>query len=190
MVWGVDLAKGIGPGKRGDYTCAIALDSRGRVCRFERWQDSWQRIEDRLADILGQVPAIVDSTGVGSPVVDRLIQRGLPVTPFVFTSPSKQMLMGGLAAAIHQRRIEYPDGAIREELEAYEYVYDEHSRAVKYSAPPGLHDDCVCSLALAVFHAERFGHCSITPIGVNATPTMVSVRDYYREKRQDPDWGF
>jgi len=33
------------------------------------------------------------------------------------------------------------------ELEAFEYVYTR--TGVRYSAPEGLHDDCVCSLALA-----------------------------------------
>jgi len=34
------------------------------------------------------------------------------------------------------------------ELEAFEYEYTR--LGVRYAAPEGLHDDCVCALALAV----------------------------------------
>ena len=41
--------------------------------------------------------------------------------------------------------------AVPDELETFEYVYTR--TGVRYSAPDGLHDDCVCALALAV-HAR------------------------------------
>jgi hypothetical protein len=56
--------------------------------------------------------------------------------------------MEGLAVAIQQKRVTYPEGPIVSELEAFEYSY--HRTGVSYSAPEGLHDDCVCALALAV----------------------------------------
>ncbi len=58
--------------------------------------------------------------------------------------------MEGLAVAIQQRAVGYPEGPIVAELEAFEYVA--HRTGVSYSAPVGLHDDCVCSLALAYHH--------------------------------------
>lgn len=69
------------------------------------------------------------------------------VTGFKFTSPSKQMLMEGLASAIQQAAIAYPAGPIVSELEAFEFEYTR--TGVRYTAPPGMHDDCVCALALA-----------------------------------------
>ena len=68
---------------------------------------------------------------------------------FKFTAPSKQQLMEGLSVAIQNREITVPDNEIKAELEAFEYVYSAVG-GVKYSAPSGLHDDCVCALALAV----------------------------------------
>jgi hypothetical protein len=56
--------------------------------------------------------------------------------------------MEGLAVAIQQQAITYPDGAIVNELEAFEYVYTR--TGTRYSAPEGMHDDCVMALALAV----------------------------------------
>ena len=55
--------------------------------------------------------------------------------------------MEGLATAIQQRKITFPDGFIKDELSNFEYEYTK--TGVKYTAPNGLHDDCVCALALA-----------------------------------------
>lgn len=143
-VWGVDPARSV------DWTVAVALDDAGTVCALERWQSPWPETEDRLARLIGQTPALVDSTGVGDPVLAHL-QRLVPkATGFPFSAPSKQRLMEGLAVAIQQGEVRYPDGVLRNELEVFEY---EHSRTgVRYAAPEGLHDDCVCALALAVQH--------------------------------------
>jgi hypothetical protein len=72
------------------------------------------------------------------------------VTGFHFTSQSKQTIMEGLAVAIQQKAIRFPDGVIRQELDNFEYQY--HRTGVSYSAPDGFHDDAVCALALAVAH--------------------------------------
>jgi hypothetical protein len=81
---------------------------------------------------------------------------------FKFTATSKQQLMEGLAVAIQQRKITFPEGPIKDELEQFEFEYTRSG--VKYSAPAGLHDDCVCSLALA-WHKWRpsanYGNYSI-----------------------------
>ena len=51
------------------------------------------------------------------------------------------------------REITYPDGPIVHELEAFQYEYT--AAGVRYAAPAGMHDDCVCALALAVkLHGE------------------------------------
>ena len=55
--------------------------------------------------------------------------------------------MEGLAVAIQQQKIGFPEGIIVTELEQFEYELTR--TGVRYSAPEGLHDDCVCSLALA-----------------------------------------
>ena len=145
VLYGIDLAKSV------DYTVAIGLDEQDRVCSFERFQAPWEETVKRLTNLIGYVPAVVDSTGVGDPIVERL-QRDLPnITGFNFSSSSKQKLMEGLALAIQTQAIYYPEGAIVSELDAFAYEYTR--TGVKYSAPQGLHDDCVMALALAV-HAK------------------------------------
>ena len=59
--------------------------------------------------------------------------------------------MEGLAVAIQQRRVRFPEGPIVAELEALEYAFSR--TGVQYMAPEGLHDDCVCAVALAVHHS-------------------------------------
>jgi hypothetical protein len=143
VIWGVDLAKSV------DWTVCIALDAVGAVCRFERWQGPWQATIPRIVTLVGDTPALVDSTGVGDPVLEELQAHGrINFSGFKFTAPSKQQLMEGLAVAIQQQQITYPDGAIVSELEAFEYAYTR--TGVRYSAPEGMHDDCVTALALAV----------------------------------------
>ncbi len=142
VVFGVDLAKAV------DWTVVIGLDATGAVCRFARWQGSWDSTIERIHAQTRTCPTLVDSTGVGDPVLETLQKRGGYYEGFKFTSQSKQQLMEGLAVAIQQKHVRYPEGPIRSELEAYEYHY---SRAgVRYGAPEGMHDDCVCALALAV----------------------------------------
>ncbi len=147
-VWGWDLAKHV------DWTVGIALDEYGRTCRFERFQGPWDNTMDKIVSVTGSTPALVDSTGVGDPIVEMLQKRSnTRFEGYNFSSPSKQKLMEGLAVAIQKREVTFPDGPIRTELENFEFEYSR--TGVKYSAPEGFHDDCVCALALANIHRAR-----------------------------------
>lgn len=142
---GVDLAKSQ------DWCVDIGLDAMGVTALFDRWQGPWATTEARLSANLtprGQPgpPALVDATGVGDPVVERL-SKSHKVEGFVFNSTSKQMLMEGLAVGIQTGALRYPDGIIVAELTEFEYEYTR--TGVRYSAPEGYHDDAVCALALA-----------------------------------------
>jgi hypothetical protein len=139
--WGVDLAKSQ------DWTVAVGLDGEGRVCRLDRWQGPWSVTRERLARMIGDKPAQIDSTGVGDPIVEDLRKVCRRAEGFKFTSQSKQQLMEGLQLAIQTREIRFPDGWLRSELEAFGFRYS--GRAVSYEATVG-HDDGVCALALAV----------------------------------------
>lgn len=150
VVYGIDLAKSF------DYTVIIGLDSEGNVCSFDRWQGfDWSSQVDLILDTIGNTHTILDATGAGSVVVDNLQARAyernlsIDIEPFVFTGSSKQPLMVGLSSAIRRHIVGYPEGLITEELNNFEFEYTS-SGGVKYSAPSGYHDDCVCSLALAV----------------------------------------
>lgn len=172
-VWGWDLAKSR------DYTVGIGLDREGRVCRFERWQSPWNVTKDRIAFLTGSAPALVDSTGVGDPIVEDLqalsmggaFRNASSLTSnfqgFKFTSPSKQQLLDGLRVAIQGEHVRYPDGPIVNELESFEYEYT--ATGVKYSAPSGMFDDCVMALALAWRHYLAHGNKGYAYIPVTFT---------------------
>ena len=139
---GVDLAKSV------DWSVVIALDRFGLATGFERWQSDWDSTERRVLELCKSLPTLVDSTGVGDPIVERMQKKHRKLEGFKFSAQSKQRLMEGLAVAIQSRQVGYPDGPIRAELENFEYVYTR--TGVRYSAPEGYHDDCVMALALAV----------------------------------------
>lgn len=140
-VWGWDLAK------RANWSVGIALDKKGRVCRFERFQNPLGATTKRIIALTGHTRALTDSTGIGDQVMEDLGKEGSNFEGYLFTPKSKQQLMEGLAIGIQQQGVEYPEGQIVNELEAFEYVTTR--TGVKYSAPEGMTDDCVDALALA-----------------------------------------
>jgi hypothetical protein len=146
IVYGIDLAKSV------DWTVITGLDRNGSVCYFDRFQKDWRQTKQNILS-LNKAPILIDSTGVGDPIFEDLQREGLAINGFKFSSTSKQQLMEGLSSAIQQRKITYPEGNIVNELEVFEYQYT--ATGVRYSAPPGFHDDCVMSLALAWHHYTR-----------------------------------
>lgn len=159
---GVDLAKSV------DWTVVIGIDAQGRVCGYERWQRKpWKETTAKVRELVRDFPTLVDSTGVGDPIVENLQTDCLDVRGFTFNASSKQRLMEGLALAIQSGWITIPDGPIRAELETFEYVFTR--TGVRYSAPEGYHDDCVMALALAVerWRSGAYLGAGTTPAGVD-----------------------
>lgn len=155
VTWGWDLAKSV------DWTWGIGLCEHNAVCRSERFQKPWQETIDTIVRFGAAQRTLVDSTGVGDPVLEALQRhpsRDGGYEGFKFTSSSKQQIMEGLAVAIQRHEVTFPDGPLRSELDAFEFEYSRNG--VHYSAPPGLHDDGVCALALA-WSAHSAG-----PVGV------------------------
>jgi len=140
VCYGIDLAKSV------DFTVIIGLDKSGNVAYFDRFQLDWHNTKETIKR-LPPAPIIVDSTGVGDPILEDLIREGVNIEGLKFTSQSKQQLMEGLASAIQQAKIGFPEGVIVDELDVFEYQFT--ANGVRYSAPSGFHDDCVVSLALA-----------------------------------------
>lgn len=139
---GVDLAKSH------DWTWVVGLDRDGAVCMSERWQGDWGNTSARVLSMVNGWNTLVDSTGVGDPIVEGMTKVRSNVQGFKFSSQSKQQIMEGLAVAIQRQDIRIGDPKLIAELETFEYEYTR--TGVKYNAPSGLHDDGVCALALAV----------------------------------------
>jgi phage FluMu gp28-like protein len=140
VCYGIDLAKSV------DFTVIIGLDNNGNVAYFDRFQLDWHNTKETIKR-LPRAPITIDSTGVGDPILEDLLREGVNIEGLKFTSQSKQQLMEGLASAIQQAKIGFPEGVIVDELDVFEYQFTSHG--VRYSAPSGFHDDCVVALALA-----------------------------------------
>jgi hypothetical protein len=147
-VLGVDIAK------VKDFTVLHVLNSRRETVftdRFNRLDyglqktriiDAYRRFNCRMA--------IVDSTGLGSPIVDDL-RRSILVDAVNLTSGRKAELIEGLMILLDQGIIRIPnDETLLGELRAFtfETTPSGHDR---YEAPSGRHDDHVIALALAAY---------------------------------------
>lgn len=149
---GVDLAR------VQDFTVLCVLDNTGRQVYFERFnQISWERQIGAIVAAARKYGAriVLDSTGVGDPIFERVRQSGLPTTPFAFTSSSKESLIDALAMKIERTELRLMDLPVQtNELLAYQYELTPN-RNVRMNAPQGSHDDCVIALALAAHGVGR-----------------------------------
>lgn len=141
-VWGVDLAK------KKDWTVIIGLDSKGAIAHFERFQKSWEETTNRICDLIGMDDALIDATGVGDPIVERVQKKCPAALGYIFSQPSKQRIMEGLAVAIQRRETTILEGVHETEMETFEYEYTR--TGVRYTAPEGFTDDTVYAHGLAV----------------------------------------
>jgi hypothetical protein len=141
-----------------DYTVLTIMDRHRRVVFVDRFHKlDW---DTQVARIKGHVRRFnnarlwVDVTGKGDPIKEALQKAGLYVFPYPFTLKSKTDLINALVLAIEQRLITlpkpqlWPEGI--DELEAFQYSITDQGN-VRMAAPGSGHDDCVISLALALW---------------------------------------
>lgn len=147
---GVDLAR------HQDWTVVTVVDRHDHhLVYFDRFnQIDWQLQKARIEAIVRRYNngmITIDSTGVGDPIAEDLRRCGLIVNNFSFTNTTKKNLIENLAIMIEQNKISYPDiPELLQELEDFTYEMLP-SGQIRYTAPNGMHDDIVCSLALAVW---------------------------------------
>jgi hypothetical protein len=156
VVFGVDLARSL------DYSVVCGVDAYGDVCVLERWQTPWAETKTKIQAMVGDLPIVADSTGVGDGIVADLQGMGVDVTPHYFTQQSKLRLMQRLVAGFQGTTLGIPDGWLVNELEAFEFSYT--ATGVKYEAPKGYHDDGVMALALALYGWDRVQGAAPEPI--------------------------
>lgn len=146
-VFGVDW------GKHNDWTVITVLDITDKsavyVDRFNQIDYTLQA--GRLKALAGRfqpVTIIAESNSIGEPVIEQLRRDGLPVQPFQTTNATKTAAIDALALAFEQDAIRIVnDPVLVGELQAYE-MERLPSGLLRYSAPEGMHDDCVMSLAI------------------------------------------
>ena len=147
-VMGVDWAQS------NDFTVLTVLDITtnevAAIARFNQvdYHTQLNRLEAMYERFRPHV-IISEKNSMGGPLSEALIMRGLPVQMFTTTNATKLEIIQSLALAFEQRAIGIlPDPVLLNELQAYEQDRLP-SGAWRYSAPAGMHDDTVMSLALA-----------------------------------------
>lgn len=147
-VAGVDVASSV------DFTVVSVLDAESKEMVY---LDRFNRVDypvliNRLESVYHRyhlTSMVVESNSIGRPVIDELVSRGLAIIAFTTTSATKQSIIQGLQAAFENAQIKIVnDPVLVGELLSFESKRNP-SGGFSYSAPAGMHDDCVMSLAFA-----------------------------------------
>jgi len=193
---GIDLAK------YEDFTACCVMDlTTGHVVALDRFNSldyptQIRRIKTVITrwSTYEHAKVIIDSTGVGVPVVDQLRRDGVSLTPFHFRGfskqgkPTKADLIEHLRLAIDQQRISLPRiPTLVQELEVFSYHQAETT--VKYEAPSGFHDDCVIALGLVTWllGPTTRDRLKSPPKSLTLIERLVKYEhDYYAYPDQEP----
>jgi hypothetical protein len=177
---GVDLAKA------NDFTVLTPFDLMtfkvGKQERFNQIDYNLQKSKIEAQYYKHFKPQIyIDSTGVGEPIYDDLRNKQLNVEPYHFTEQSRRDLLVNLALLIEQKKITIPyDEQLIAELKSFQYVVTDRGK-VRMEVPEGTHDDCVMSLALAVWNIPqepKEAHDEVLE-----RKELLSNFDYYKGKK-------
>jgi hypothetical protein len=152
---------GLDIGRADDYTCLTIVNSRGEMIFIQRWRhDEWSSIIDKVAVEIIKYNAVtlIEVNNQGDVFYEMLQKkcRNL-INPFVTTTKTKPIIIEQLSVAIEERAITLLDiDWLIDELDSFTYIYNPNRRAIQYSAPVGMHDDGVMSLALCVDSLKNY----------------------------------
>lgn len=151
---GIDLAR------VEDFTALVCMDVfEKRVVAFERFnQCSWGYQKEKISQMAlryNDALVVIEANSIGDPISEDLSNNGVNIERFITTERSKRDLIDKLILAIEQRLILFPNiPELIAELEAFSYEII--PSGFRYSAPDGMHDDCVMALALATKGLQGF----------------------------------
>jgi phage FluMu gp28-like protein len=187
VVVGIDLAK------TNDFTVISAARSEDMLpCGFERFNEvAWGVQKNRIRKFVARLKAagasgvtlVMDSTGVGDPIVEEIEENGYDVVPINFTK-TKQHMVVQLGKDLEDGYVRLDSAEDISEFENYSYKVTEAGRWT-YSAPEGQHDDCVS--------AKMLQHWGITQEGVPNIVAMAAADPVSVAEAIDPepenDWS-
>jgi len=145
---------GLDIGRADDYTVLTILNEQKQMVHCERWrQMEWVNIIEKVAALITKYNAMtaVEVNNQGD-VFFELLQKKCRnlVYPHVTTSKTKPIMIEDLAVAFEDKSVQILNiDWLIDELENFTFTYNNKTRNVQYSAPTGMHDDSVISLALA-----------------------------------------
>lgn len=145
---------GVDWGRSYDATVFAVIDATTReCCCVDRMTETAYALQTArlraLWERFGKCPIIAEANSMGGPLIEQLSREGIRVRAFTTTNASKAEAIDALALAFERQALRIVnDAGLIGELEAYESERTP-SGLIRYSAPDGMHDDCVMSLALA-----------------------------------------
>lgn len=155
-VIGVDWARS------GDYSCFVVLDLMTHSMAFlERFTDVRFEIQlgrfRKLCERFQPARILAEKNSLGLPLVEQLEMEGYPIQGMTTTNATKAVWIDGLALAFEQGALRIlNDPQLIGELLAFEGHQLEGGK-MRYTAPPGQHDDTVMALALAWYGVNDNG---------------------------------
>jgi hypothetical protein len=161
-----EFVLGLDWGQSHDFTWLTVMDRQTRrvvdMDRFNQIDWALQRERVQLMHDKWKLQSIIcEHNSIGGPNFEALQRDGLPVIAFETTASSKPMLIESLVLAFERGELAIPEHSILiGELEAYERKVSPSTGRSQYSAPEGLHDDGVMSLALT-WYGVLYGGSSI-----------------------------
>lgn len=149
----IRYAIGVDWGRSHDFTVLSVIDPRQRrLVHAERFTGVGYELQvGRLKALHERFPGsiLVEENSMGGPLLERLQRDKLPVKGFYTSNSSKAELVESLALALETGRLSLCDcDWLQHELLAFTAERLPGGQ-IRYSAPEGVHDDGVISLALA-----------------------------------------
>lgn len=167
-----------------DYSVVTILDYETREqAFFDRFRGPWEVQMERVVRICrawNRPDLIIDATGKGDPIAEGMRNRNNSASAMamnprpdhpedklgafaarvegieLYNNSVKRDIVENLAVAFDQGLIRILDEPVLlQELRLYEYKQSDATGIIRYGAPPGFHDDCVMSLALAWWRCSR-----------------------------------
>lgn len=185
---GIDLAK------TNDFTVLSAAREDLKPCGYDRFNEvAWATQRNRIKGFVRKllqggatgVTLVMDSTGVGDPIVEEMEADGYDVVPINFTKTKQHMVV--------QLGKDLEDGYVRldraediSEYENYSYKVTEGGRWT-YSAPEGQHDDCVSAKMLQHWGLMQEGVPTV--VGMDADPAKDAPIPLEAPERPEDDWS-
>jgi hypothetical protein len=151
---GHQYAIGCDWGKLSDFSVFAVIDTTAReICRIERMNHIDYTLQvgrlQALCERFKPDAVYAELNSIGVPIIEQLQRLELPVLPFQMTNASKSQAIDALALAFERDALKIVNHPVLlSELLAYQ-AERLPSGTFRYSAPEGLHDDCVIAVALA-----------------------------------------
>ena len=170
---GLQHYAGLDLGRADDFTVLTIFNSKKEMVYVERFRhQSWDMILQQVVATINQYNAIttVEVNSIGDVIFEQLKKLCTTmVQPFVTTAKSKQDAIEKLVLATQQKEVSFlnVDWLIKE-FEIFSWEYNPKTKAIKYSAPSGFHDDGVMATAIA-----------FNGLSTAYTPSIHFAEDYY-----------